>query len=93
MDDEGQYAPGGHVLHAVAPSSSWYVPALQLKHFSCLTRSLYVPALQLVAFALPTEQYSPTVQSEQSSLLVITTPIRLVVPPGHGKGAEDCATQ
>jgi hypothetical protein len=55
--------------------------------------SLNVPALQLVAAALPTGQNVPSPQTSQSSLDVMTTPSRLVVPPGHGSAAAAPSAQ
>ena len=79
--------PGSQAVHAVAPSASWNLPAAHSVHASCLSSLLYVPALQSVAASLPTGQNFPSPQTSQSSLDVIVTPSRLVVPPGHGSAA------
>ena len=82
-----------HGLHAVAPSTSWNVPGSHLAQLSCSVCALYVPALQLVATAEPTGQNVPAAQISQSSLLVIVTPSRIVVPPGHGSAAAAPSAQ
>ena len=47
-------------LQAVAPSTSWKVPAVQLVHLSCAVASdVYEPALQLVGDMLCVEQNAP----------------------------------
>ena len=82
-----------HALHAVAPSTSWNVPAAHFKHASCAGWLLYVPAEQLVAELLPTGQNVPTPHTLQSDTLTIVTPSCFVVPPGHGSAAAAPSAQ
>ena len=81
------------MAQAVPPSASWKVPAAHLLHAPSPGRSLNVPTLQLIAAALPTGQNVPAPQTSQSSLAVITTPSRAVVPPGHGSAAAAPSAQ
>ena len=82
-----------HGLHAVAPSTSWNVPAAHFLHDSCFTSALYVPGAQAVSVALPTGQNVPSEHTTQSLSDVIVTPSRIVVPPGHGSAAAAPSAQ
>eukprot|EP00966_Prymnesium_polylepis_P151121 3491402-Prymnesium_polylepis.1 len=75
-------------MQIVAPSASWYMPGSHGSHESRCSWSLYVPALQLVASTLPTGQKVPFPHGSQSVTLVMVKLSRLVVPPGHGSGAD-----
>ena len=90
-----QTEPAGQSSHAVAPSSSWNLPAAHLVHVACFGWSLNVPALQLVAASLPTGQKVPSGHVTQSALLVIepTKPTGVDVPAGHGSGAAEPSAQ
>ena len=83
-----------HALHAVAPSTSWNVPAAHFKHASCAGWLLYVPAEQLVAASDPTEHEVPTGHDTHWSTLDMTGNERFLwVPPGHGSGAAAPSSQ
>ena len=77
-----------HVLHAVAPGSSWKLPAAQLVHVAWLASGLNVPGLQADGVDAPTEHDVPGGHTTHCSTLVITaSDVFWCVPPGHGSGA------
>ena len=55
-----------HTLHAVSPSPSWYLPALQLVHSDMLAFGATLPAAQAVGFAAPSRHALPAGQGMQS---------------------------
>ena len=80
--------------HAVWPALAWNLPATQLVHVSCCAWSLYVPGAHGVAASLPTLQYVPTPHvTHWLALLMITLPLGLCVPPGHGSAAAAPSAQ
>ena len=55
-----------HTLHAVLPSSSWYLPGTQLLHSAMLAFWATVPAAQAVGIAAPNRHAFPAGQAMQS---------------------------
>ena len=53
--------PSGHVLHAVEPFWSWYVPFAQTTHLSSVLVSAYFPAAQAVQADAPPVDTVPSV--------------------------------
>jgi hypothetical protein len=51
----GQYEPGSHGLHSVAPVSFWYAPGLHAKHSCSLLVGATMPAAHAVGATLPVE--------------------------------------
>ena len=66
-----QYEPAVHVEHAVAPSSSWYLPTVHFTHEPCSACGCIVPGLHAVGSADPVEHDVPAGHVTQSSTLVI----------------------
>ena len=54
-----QYDPALHVSHAVWPSLSWYLPAMQLSQVPLLALGCTVPGLHSTRSSEPVEQNDP----------------------------------
>ena len=72
-----------HTLHAVSPSPSWYLPAMQLVHSDMLAFGATLPAAHAVGFAAPSRHALPAGQAVQSACEL--SPVALPKEPSeHG---------